>query len=165
MHTVQFIRSDLDKNPRNDHSEVTFPALDDHTRMKRCGNLLKMQSLHGGSYVAYQKQPISSSSRALRHSKSRHIIHLQIHVLYVYCTPNDCSEPTGDDLLQLDFVCCLLLWKVPQSTPPSEHRLPKGRIRFLFEYQDIKVQGPQLIRRARKTEPGSFLFLFFGEFA
>lgn len=159
MHTVQFIRSDLDKNPRSDHSEVTSPALDDHTRMKRCGNLLKMQSLHGGSYVAYRKQPISSS-RALRHSKSRHIIHLQIHVLYVYCTPNDCSEPTGDDLLQLDFVCCLLLWKVPQSTPPSEHRLPKGRIRFLFEYQDIKVQGPQLIRRARKTEPGSFLFLF-----
>lgn len=58
------------------------------------------------------------------------------------------------------FVVCFC-GKSPPSTPPSEHRLPKGRIRFLFEYQDIKVQGPQLIRRARKTEPGSFLFFCF----
>lgn len=54
------------------------------------------------------------------------------------------SELTGDDLLQLGFffcfICCLILWKVPESTPPTEHTdLGESQKNGLDLFSGIKI--------------------------
>lgn len=59
--------------------------------------------------------------------------HFQILVLCLYCTPNDCSKLPGVDLLQLDFVCCLLFGKSLSRLLCLNTASLKDGLDFLFE--------------------------------